>query len=162
MKKLVSQSVTDVNEIETKNVESVEEEKENDDVPPKTVYNYSLKRLKSYKNIRKACKMKNMKKVFVDDLKSVLKEFKVKDNELNDELLVEIMNIAEQYFFYPKTKEEREQLKSEVVFELMLPYFRNDIKLLEKTIGHVAHKVKKSKLYQRLFSRFKYFFLKHS
>lgn len=131
-------------------------------VPPKTLFDYNLKHLKSFKNIRRRYKMKNMKNVFLSDLKIVLDEYPPNDsiNELNDELLVEIMNITEDYFFYPLDKQVREEVKREVVTELMLPYFRNDHKLLDKTIGHVYHKVKKSSIRKRMWQRLKYFILK--
>lgn len=131
-------------------------------VPPKMLFDYNLKHLKSFKNIRRKYKLKNLKNIFLSDLSIVLKEYPPDDenNELNDELLIEILNITEDYFFYPLNKVERENVKKDVVLELMLPYFRNDPKLLEKTIGHVYHKVKKSSFRKRLWQRFKYFFLR--
>lgn len=129
-------------------------------IPQKSIYSHSLKKLKSYKTIRKNCKMRNMKSAFVNDLKIILNEFPVNnENDMNDELLVEICNIAESYFFYPKKKEDRESIKIECVNELMLPYFRDDKLLLNKTLGYVSHKIKKSSLLMRVVSRLKYFFL---
>lgn len=129
-------------------------------IPQKSIYSHSLKKLKSYKTIRKNCKMRNMKSAFVNDLKVILNEFPISsENDMNDELLVEICNIAESYFFYPKKKEDREQVKLECISELMLPYFRNDELLLQKTLGYVSHKIKKSTMIMRTVSRLKYFFL---
>lgn len=133
------------------------------EIPPKQLFNYNLKHLKSFKNIRKLYKKKNLKQTFINDLSIVLKEYDPLDvsNELNDELLLEIMNIAEEYFWYPKDKEEREQMKIECIETLMLPYFRNDKKLLEKTIGHIFHRVNKSTLLKRVWKRFKFFFIRN-
>ena len=148
----------DMNEV------SLEEkqEPEKTDIPPKVLFNYDLKHLKSFKKIRQKYKLKNMQHVFLSDLSIVLDEYSPNDseNELNDELLLEILNITEDYFFYPCNKQEREEVKRDCVMKLMLPYFRNDAKLLEKTIGHIYHKVKKSTFKKRLYQRMKYFFLK--
>ena len=137
-------------------------EPKSSEVPPKVIFNYNLKHLKSFKNIRRAMKLRNMKDIFINDLSVVLKEYPPNDlsNELNDELLIEILNICEDYFFIPRKKEDREMVKRECVYKLMLPYFRNDEKLLEKTIALVYHKVKKSTLRRRCYQRFKYFFFK--
>lgn len=132
------------------------------EVPPKVIFNYNLKKLASFKKIRQNYKIKNLKNAFLYDLKTVLKEYNPAnpENELNDELLIQILNIAEEYFFTPKSKDERETLKHECVLELMLPYFRNDEKLLEKTIANVFHKVKKSTVLKRVYQRFKFFFVR--
>ena len=79
------------------------------------------------------------------------------DHQYNDELLVEILNIAEVYFCYG-SKEEREKVKFEAIQELMLPYFINDKELLLKTISHVWAKVSKSNSFKRIWQRFKLFF----
>lgn len=146
--------MVDVKPVETK-------EDLGSEVPPKQLFNYNLKHLKSFKNIRKAYKNKNLKNTFITDLSIVLKEYDPKDpsNELNDELLLEIMNISEEYFIL-KDKTKREQLKTECVETLMLPYFRNDKLLLEKTISHIYHRVKKSSVVSRVWKRFKFFFIR--
>jgi hypothetical protein len=147
-------AMTDVKPIETKDYLSSE-------VPPKEIFNHNLKHLKSFKNIRTAYKNKNLKYTFVNDLSIVLKEYDPTDpsNELNDELLLEIMNISEEYFIC-KCKTTREELKTESVKSLMLPYFRNDEKLLDKTISHIYHKVKKSSVIKRVWKRFTFFFVR--
>ena len=143
--------------------EENEDEKENEilkEIPPKELFNYNLKKLKSFKKIRSNYKIKNMKYIFVSDLQLILNEYKPSNNEndLNDELLLEILNIAEEYFIYPLNKDEREQTKKECIAKLMLPYFRNDEVLLDKTINHIFHKVKKSTVLKRCYQRFKRFF----
>ena len=156
--------VLEISEEETKldlsKPEEKEEEKQNDilkEIPANSLYGVNLKKIKSYKNIRRSYKIKNQKQVFLTDLKQVLREFPFTDNQYNDELLVEILNIAEVYFCYG-SKEEREKVKSEAIKELMMPYFKEDEELLIKTITHVWRKVSKSNAFKRTWQRFKLFF----
>ena len=140
--------------------EKNEDEKENEilkEIPANSLYGVNLKKIKSYKNIRRSYKIKNQKQVFLTDLKQVLREFPFMDHQYNDELLVEILNIAEVYFCYGD-KEEREKVKSEAIKELMLPYFKEDEQLLLKTISHIWCKVSKSNAFKRTWQRFKLFF----
>jgi hypothetical protein len=129
------------------------------DVPPKQLFNYNLKQLKSFKKIRQSYKLKNLKYTFLSDMKVVLNEYLPtdKDNQYNDELLIEVLNIAEE-FFINKDKTERDTQKRECVINLMLPYFNNDTQLLLKTIQLVDHKIKKVGLARRLYLRAKIFF----
>ena len=64
------------------------------DVPPKQLFNYNLKQLKSFKKIRQSYKLKNLKYTFLSDMKVVLNEYLPtdKDNQYNDELLIEVLN----------------------------------------------------------------------
>ena len=128
------------------------------EIPPKTLFNFDLKKLKSFKKIRQAYKKKNMEFVFVNDLSVILNEYTpIKDYEFCDELLVQIMNIAEEYFIQ-KDKTEREESKSKSIKKLMMPYYRDDEKLLDIHISHLYHKVKKSTVIKRLYQRTKNFF----
>ena len=144
------------------------EEKQKDDIkdinyheiPEKQIYGYNLKKLKSYKKIRRNYKKQNMKSTFINDLQFLLDEYSPsdKENDLNDDLLIEILNIAEEYFIYPNNKQEREIVKREAVIELMKKYYRNDEELLNKTINNLWHKVKKSNMFKRCWARLKVFF----
>ena len=129
------------------------------DVPPKQLFNYNLKQLKSFKKIRQSYKLKNLKYTFLSDMKIVLNEYLPSDseNQYNDELLIEVLNIAEEYFIN-KDATERETYKKDCVIELLLPYFNNDKQLLLKTIQLVDHKIKKVGLFKRLYLRGKLFF----
>ena len=127
--------VLEISEEETKldlsKPEENEDEKQNEilkEIPANSLYGVNLKKIKSYKNIRRSYKIKNQKQVFLTDLKQVLREFPFMDHQYNDELLVEILNIAEVYFCYG-SKEEREKVKSEAIKELMMPYFNEDEQL---------------------------------
>lgn len=130
-------------------------------VPPRSLYGHDLKKLKSFKKIRQGYKKRNMKSVFINDLSNILKEFSpdLPENELNDELLIEIMQIAEEYYIYPSTEEDRTSLKNDSVIELMLPYFRGDPKLLAYTMKHAKKYVKKIGKLRRTFMKLKLFFL---
>jgi hypothetical protein len=132
------------------------------DVPGKHVLEHNLKKLKSFKKIRASYKQNNMKVIFLNDLKTILDEYSPQDedNKYNSELLVEILNISEEYFIYPRNRAEREDVKRKSVIQLMKPYFENNEFLLEKTIDNVWHKVNKSTYLKRLFSRLKKFILR--
>jgi hypothetical protein len=118
--------------------------------------------MKSFKQLRKGYKRDNLKVQFIANLQTVLKDFispENEENDLNDELLVQILNIAESYFIY-FNEEERETMKHESVVELMLPYFRNDVKLLEKSISLVWGRVIKTTWKRRAWSKTKLFLVK--
>ena len=145
--------------VETKEPEVVETN-ELKDIPPKQLFNYNLKQLKSFKKIRQSYKLKNLKYTFLSDMKVVLNEYLPtdKDNQYNDELLIEVLNIAEE-FFINKDKTEREVHKKDCVIELLLPYFNNDKQLLLKTIQLVDHRIKNVGLIRHLYLRAKIFFI---
>ena len=144
--------------VDTKEPEVVETN-ELKDIPPKQLFNFNLKQLKSFKKIRQSYKLKNLKYTFLSDMKVVLNEYLPtdKDNQYNDELLIEVLNIAEE-FFINKDKVERDTQKKQCVIDLMLPYFNNDKQLLLKTIQLVDHKIKKVGLVRRLYLRANIFF----
>jgi hypothetical protein len=127
-------------------------------IPPKTINGKKIK-IKSYSKIREQYKLQNQKIVFLEDLKIILSEFKPQDYQLDDEVLVEILNIAEEYF-YMGDKDAREKLKQSSVRELMLPYFMNNELILEKAITNVYHKVTKSNWVKRSWRKFKAIFEK--
>jgi hypothetical protein len=130
------------------------------DVPPNAIYGHNLKSISSYNKLRKGYKLSNQKSIFLNDIKAILKEFPADKHQYDDELLVEILNIAEQYFIYG-SREDREKVKQECIMDILLPYFRDDVELLLKTIAHVWRKVKKTNIMKRSWSRFRNFFLKH-
>ena len=63
--------------------------------------------------------------------------------------IIYLFKISQAIYVYPLNKDEREQTKKECIVKLMLPYFRNDEVLLDKTINHIFHKVKKSTVLKR-------------
>lgn len=133
-----------------------------DDVPPKTLKSlngYNLKKIKSFKIIRKKYKLNNQTAMFIQDLQVVLNEYDPSKFQLDTDMLVHICNIAEDYFIYGN-KEQREEQKLLAVTTLMRPYFKNDNELLNKMISVVYDKVKKSTLLKRLYRRMINRFLK--
>jgi hypothetical protein len=132
------------------------------EVPPKKVYGHDLTKMKSFKLVRKGYKREQLKAEFITNLKAILKDFippEHEENDLNDVLLVQILNISESFCIY-FDKKEREEMKHESVVELMLPYFRNDVKLLEKSISLVWGRVKKTTWKRRAWTKTKIFFVK--
>ena len=108
--------------------------------------------------MRRGYKLQNQRAIFINDLKQLLRQFPAENHQYDDELLIEILNIAESFFIYGEAQ-EREAIKVQCIEELMKPYFKNDGELLLKTIGHVWVHVNKSNLRRRLWARFKNFFL---
>jgi hypothetical protein len=131
-----------------------------DDVPPKTLNGFNLKKIKSFKIIRKKYKLHNQTTLFIKDLQTVLKEYEPSKFQLDTDILVHICNIAEQYFIYGNHR-EREEQKIISITTLMKPYFKDDAELLQKMMSVVYDKVNKSTLVKRLYRRFiNHFFLK--
>jgi len=128
-----------------------------EDVPPKRVYNHDLKKIKSYRKLRRNFKINNSKIVFVNDMKAILECFKLDEHKLDCELLIEVLNVAESFFIYGN-KDERNDCKLEAVRELMLPYFFDNELILDKSIANVYHRVRKSNLAKRLWRRLINFF----
>jgi hypothetical protein len=131
-----------------------------DEVPPKTLKSlngYNLKKIKSFKIIRKKYKLNNQTAMFIQDLSIVLKEYEPSKFQLDTDMLVHICNIAEAYFIYG-SRSEREEQKLMAVSTLMRPYFKDDTELLHKFMVVVYDKVSKStylkRLYRRLLNRF--------
>ena len=140
--------------------ETVEEKVIEDNIkqiPKKTLYGSNLKRIKSFKNLRKSYKISNQKQVFITDMKNMLFHLDTNTNKFNLELLVEVCNIANQFFIYGSS-ENREASKSEAIYELLLPYFQNDITILTSMLESVQGKIIKSTTLRRLYRRLKNYF----
>jgi hypothetical protein len=121
-------------------------------VPPKSVYSYNLKKIKSFKQIRRKYKMSNQSQVFLKDLSLILGEYSPQNHQLDKELLLHVLNISEAFFIYGD-KKERNELKENAVRVLMQPYFRDDGDILEVMISSVWSKVKKTNCIKRLIKR---------
>ena len=117
----------------------------------------NLKKIKSFKKLRQSYKIDNQKSIFITDMKSMLSHMNIDENELNLELLIEIANIANDFFIYGKS-ETREMSKFSAVQELLLPYFRNDEVLLNTMFNSVQHKIIKSNFIKRVYRRVKNWF----
>ena len=117
----------------------------------------NLKNIKSFKKLRQSYKVSNQKSIFVNDMKSMLDHLDVEDNKFNLELLVEVSNIANEFFIYGEN-ESRESTKIEAVHELLLPYFQGDIDILEIMLVSVQNKIRKSTMLRRGIKRLYNFF----
>ena len=128
-------------------------------LPPKTDINGKPIKLKNYKDLRILHKLGQQKELFINHLKLILKQYNPNDNQLDYALLIEVLNIAEE-FFYIGSKEQRDLAKQEAVKEIMLPYFLCNEMVLDKSIANVYHKVKKSNCIKRGYKRLSHFFKK--
>jgi len=130
------------------------------EVPQKALYNYNLKKIKSFKQIRRKYKMSNQSQIFINDLSLILQEYLPENFQFDNELLIHILNIAESYFIYGN-KQERNEQKVTAVRILMKPYFREDVHLLDVMISCVWCKVSKTNMFKRVYKRLQNsFFLK--
>ena len=103
--------------------------------------------------------MGEIKSAFIKDVSQVLLTLDPKGaNKYDSELLIAVLNLAEQFFIYPGKREERDTLKLEAVKELMLPFFDNNEDMLYIVMGTVMNRVIKSNVFKRMWSRAKLYF----
>ena len=125
-------------------------------LPTDVIYK-RMKKMTSFKKIKRAYKLEHQKRQFLNDLNELFKHLKVKDHQYDVELLVELCNAVEQYFIYG-TREERKQSKMEVIHEVMLKFFNNDPEVLHKFLRTIDGKIKKSNVFRRIYRRIHNFF----
>ena len=147
---------------------SVEEHVDNSDavsvsVPPcmdnlpKVKVGNNLKKLSSFKQIKKNYKLQSQKDIFVSDVRSLLQHLDKEQHHYDIELLIEVLNACEDFFIYGN-KVERTQCKNDAINELMVDYFGNE-EVLNKFIGTVKNQIKKSNFFKRTIKKVKNFFL---
>lgn len=124
---------------------------------PKVKVCNNLKKLASFKQIKKNYKLQSQKDIFVSDVRSLLQHLNKEEHEYDIELLIEVLNACEEFFIYGN-KEERNQCKVDAINELMMEYFGNE-HVLNKFIGTVKNQIKKSNFFKRTLKKFKNFFL---
>ena len=124
---------------------------------PKVKVCNNLKKLASFKQIKKNYKLQSQKDIFVSDVRSLLQHLDKDEHEYDIELLIEVLNACEEFFIYGN-KEERNQCKVDAINELMMEYFGNE-HVLNKFIGTVKNQIKKSNFFKRTLKKFKNFFL---
>lgn len=129
------------------------------EIPTATLYGSknNLKKIKSFKKLRQSYKVSNQKGIFINDMKNMLKHMDISNNEFNIDLLVEVSNIANDFFIYGKSN-MREQSKAEAVYELLLPYFGDNVHLLSAMLESVQYKIRHSSRLKRLYKRVYNFF----
>jgi hypothetical protein len=123
------------------------------------IHGSGLKRIKSFKEIKKNYKMQNQLNIFSTDMSQLLSHLDVNSNRYNTELMIEVCSAAELFFVFGN-KEEREASIDCAVKELLLPFFQNDLELMQTMRASVAHKIVKSSAARRLFQKTKFFFKK--
>lgn len=124
---------------------------------PKVKVCHNLKKLASFKQIKKNYKLQSQKDIFVSDVRSLLQHLDKDEHEYDIELLIEVLNACEEFFIYGSS-EEREQCKMDAIHELMMEYFGNE-HVLNKFIGTVKNQIKKSNFLKRTLKKIKNFFL---
>ena len=124
---------------------------------PKSDLYKRLKKLSSFKQIKKDYKLEAQRDVFVSDLKELFKHLNIQEHKFDTDLLLELLNSVEEYYVYG-SKQEREKQKETTVRELMLPFFENE-RILTSFVKTLQGKVKKSNMLRRLFKRVFHFFL---
>ena len=131
----------------------VENKKELIEIPTATLHGTknNLKNIKAFDKIRQNYKLSNQKSIFLDGMRSTLDHLDVVSNKFNLEILIEVCNMANDFFIYGDSK-VRENTKNEAIYELLLPYFLND-EVLEAFIISLQYKIKKSYLLKRLYKR---------
>ena len=129
------------------------------ELPNKRLYGIDLKNLSSFRKLRSDFKKNELRNVFIHDVKLILDNLDpLGEDKFSVDLLVAVMNLAEQFFIYPKARDERNNLKIDCVKELMLPFFGNNEEFLVVAMLSNAHKVKLSRVWNRVWSRVKLYF----
>ena len=126
-------------------------------IPKKDLYGISMKNIASFKKLRQDYKLDNQKSVFLKDVSALLSHIPPSEHAFNVELLLQICNVAEEFYIYGD-KSSRMASKLETVKEVMLPYFLDNEKLLDVMLHSIEHKIIKSTLFRRLFRRVKNYF----
>ena len=124
---------------------------------PKVKVCNNLKKLSSFKQIKKNYKLQSQKDIFVSDVRSLLQHLDKDEHEYDIELLIEVLNACEEFFIYGN-QEERTQCKIDAINELMIDYFGNE-QVLNKFIGTIKNQIKKSNFLKRTLKKIKNFFL---
>lgn len=71
------------NELPPQPVDSQLEVTDSKTLPPAKIYGRNLKRIKSYKKLRRNKKLSIQKQVFINDLQVILQEFNVDEHQLD-------------------------------------------------------------------------------
>ena len=126
------------------------------ELPKSDIYK-RMKKLSSFKKIKRVYKLEHQKEQFLSDLKQLFQHLNVEEHQYDIELLLELLNAVEQYFIYG-SKSERNMSKEEVIEQVMLPFFGNNTDVLKTFIQTISSKVKKSNAFRRVLRRIYNFF----
>ena len=127
------------------------------EIPKKKLHGIDLKSIPSFKLLRRQYKLDNQAAIFRRDVGDLLAHIDIAGSALDTDLLLQICNVAETFFIYGP-REDLEKTKAETIMELMKPYFLDNEKVLEVMMKNIAHRIKKSTRWRRLFRRMKNYF----
>jgi hypothetical protein len=127
------------------------------EIPNSSLHGRNLKKIKAFNKVRKTYKLDNQQQIFVNDVSLLLSHMDISENEFDLELLLEICNIANEFFIYG-SKESREESKKEALDKLLLPYFRDDVKILDKNLKFIKGMMVKNNFLKRNFRKLKNIF----
>lgn len=120
--------------------------KENNSVPPKNILNHAnLKKLKSYRKIRQNIKSQNDESLFISQITEVLNLLSVEDSKHDYELLLLVMQIAENWFLKSKDGERR---KTNVILSCKR-FFDGNEELISKSIELLMPQLEQNKFIGR-------------
>jgi hypothetical protein len=143
-------------------IDDPEREEANDEnglheIPKNRLYGVDLKAISAFKLMRQTYKLDNDRSVFLRDVQGILDHLPPDDHKFSVDLLLMVLNIGEEFYIYGDL-EKRKESKRETVHTLMLPYFSNDVKLLDTVILLVDNRVIKSTRLKRIVRRLSNFF----
>lgn len=126
--------------------EKRQQEKHVGAIPPKKILNNSnLKKLKSYRQLRQSIKGQNEESEFYEQITAVLNLFDVDEVKYDADLLILVMQIAENYFLGKKDGERR---KKNVVL-VTKRFFDDNEELTSKIIEMSMDKIVQNKFVKR-------------
>lgn len=111
--------------------------------------------LPSYKERRKSVKNVNAIKIWNKKINSLLKLYDQRSDKYNFELLIGVCQIVEDNMIF---KERCGEDKKRVVINILLPFFNNDLELLDKAIEFCLKDIQRSSMRKRLLKRLYLFF----
>lgn len=128
-------------------------------VPSATLYGKknNLKKIKSFKKLRQTRKVSNQKELFLYDMKEMLASIVLENDADRKDLLIEIVNIAHDYFIYGD-QETRETSINDAVQELLLPFFDGNKAEFKVDLLSIRKSIIKSNIFRRTTSRVYNFF----
>ena len=128
----------------------INEENTQENTQENTLFNYNLKKVKSFNNIRRSGKLLEQEQLFETGVyDKFLKFLDPNNHQLDIEILIGVLQMAEEYFVYGN-KEERTTAKEASIRKMVTPYFRDDIQILEMMISSVWKHIYKTNWFKRL------------
>lgn len=129
-------------------------------VPSATLYGKknNLKKIKSFKKLRQSRKVSNQKELFLYDMKEMLCDVVLENDNDRKDLLIEIANIAHDYFIYGD-QVTRETSINDAVQELLLPFFDGNKAEFKVDLLTVRKSIIKPNILKRTASRVYNFFV---